>query len=233
MGTTLNNIYNADPDRRRRGKRYTSGAVVSIAGGMVELDVGAKLPDGTAQNLKIPVASGFSPATGQMVSIIYPNDNPASAYAAAMGSASSVAPPSGTHALNDHTGTLANNRLANPNAVFCLNFHVASVGAGVTSATKQALGKNKSGVALTVIGIVVSARAKAGTADPTVDVYEGAASVLSSAVTLAATETAYEATIGDALIANNGEISIRCTTDSDGSIGELHVEVWCKAAHIG
>lgn len=104
MGTyNLSTIYGADPEKRLRKKRYSQGTIVSIAGGYAKIDVGAVLPDGTAVQLNLPLASGFTPTVGQTAVIHYPNDNPNGAYIAAIGS--SAAAPSGTasHGLMDHT----------------------------------------------------------------------------------------------------------------------------------
>lgn len=70
----LHTIYATDP-RRRLGKRYTSGTVLSVGGGKVTLDVGATLPSGAPVTLELPASGSFSPAVGQAVQINYPGDS--------------------------------------------------------------------------------------------------------------------------------------------------------------
>jgi hypothetical protein len=73
-------------------KRYEGGRVVTIGGGIVTLDVGARLPDGTPQYLQLPVATGFDPSVGQNVGIAYQNDNPNGAYVVACGDSLQIDP---------------------------------------------------------------------------------------------------------------------------------------------
>lgn len=232
MDDILRTIYKHDPHRAVRSNRFGSGTVVSVSGGIAELNVGARLPIGTPQNIKLPCAAGFTPSAGQTVAILYPNDSPNSGYVVASGHAAAVVSGAGSHNLDDHTGQLSNARLVAPKAAFCLSFHIGSVGAGAAVGTRQAATKNKTGKVLTVLGVTVFARSRTGTANPTVNVYEAAASILNAAVTLLADGTIYEPTVDDTSIANGAEISVRCTTDADGSISELDVHLWVKAEHI-
>jgi len=232
MDDILRTIYRYDPHRAVRSNRFGSGTVVSVSGGIAEVDVGARLPIGAPQNIKLPCAAGFSPSAGQTVAILYPNDSPNSGYVVATGYAAAVASGIGSHNLDDHTGLLSSARLAAPKAAFCISLHIGSVGAGVVVGTKQAATKNKTGKVLTVLGVTVFARSRTGTADPTVDVYEVAGSILAAAATLAADGTMYEPTVSDSSIANGAEVSVRCTSDTDGSISELDVHIWVKAEHI-
>jgi hypothetical protein len=99
----LSRIFQADPTRQLRAKRFAYGEVVSKAGNRVTVNVKATLADGTAQNMEVPCASGFTPVVGQTVVILYANDSPQSGYATAVGTAAGAAPASGTHPLTSHT----------------------------------------------------------------------------------------------------------------------------------
>ena len=202
----LANAQEANALRRRELTRFLSGAVVSIAAGRVEVDVGCTLPDGTAQNLWMPVAVGFTPFVGQTVEIAYDNGS-LRPYAVAVGHSSDVDP------------------LTTAQATSCLSFHVPSVGAGVTVATKQAATKNKLATELAIEDITVFAAAIAGS--PKVDIYEGASSILSVQTTLSAA-TVHELSIGDACIAADAELSVRCVTAGGESITGLSVHVWWR-----
>ena len=103
---TLGTIYDTDPTRRVREKRYTLGSVVSLSGGMVEVNVGATLPDGTPQNLIIPCASGFNPSVGDTVQVGYPTDSVHSAYAIGVGQSAANPPTSSSHDIFDHSNFL-------------------------------------------------------------------------------------------------------------------------------
>jgi len=205
---------------------------VAKAGKEIEVSVGATLADGTPVTFKAHCADGFDPSVGQSVAVVYATDSPHSGMAAAVGSAAAAAPGDTPHSLNSHTGTLDNNRLTNPKAAFCITLAVASVSSGAVNTTLQAATNALAGVALTVLGVTVFATGIAGTADPTVDVYEGAASILSAPQAVAAAGTVYEPTVTDASIANAATLSVRCTTDADGSLTGLTVGVWVKAAHL-
>lgn len=74
----------ANPATALKAKRYETGRVIAVSGGVAEIDVGAKLPDGTLQSLFLPVAAGLSIEPGQSIGIIYPNDNPNAAYVVAV-----------------------------------------------------------------------------------------------------------------------------------------------------
>lgn len=104
-GNVLNQIYSGNPITRTNRKRYSHGTVVSFSGGEVEVDVGARLPDGTPQNIIVPAASGFKPTSGQSVTLIYANDSVHSVYAAAVGESSSSPPSIASHGLFDHSNT--------------------------------------------------------------------------------------------------------------------------------
>jgi hypothetical protein len=83
MANPIAATLNADTTQAVARKRYETGRCVSVAGGIAEIDVGAVLPNGTAQNLFLPVATGTTLVVGQAVSILYPNDNPNAAYVVA------------------------------------------------------------------------------------------------------------------------------------------------------
>ena len=101
----LSQIYSGNPVDKANRKRYSHGTVVAFTGGEVEVDVGARLPDGTPQNIIVPAASGFNPVAGQSVTIVYANDSVHSAYAAMVGDSSSSPPSIASHGLFDHTNT--------------------------------------------------------------------------------------------------------------------------------
>ena len=75
--------------------------------------------------------------------------------------------------------------------------------------------------------ISIWARAEAGTADATVDVRDDAATILSAVTTIAAAATMYTASIATRLatIAEGSAVSIYITTDGDGSLGDLTVDI--------
>ena len=204
----LTEIYSADPSKKITQRRYSVGKVVSFAGGLVELDVGARLPDGTEQTLTVPTATGFTPYVGQSVGILYANDDPNGAYAVAAGESSG-----------------ADSILANQTIV-CISLHVPSVGAEVAVGVKQSATKNKSGRILSVLAVTGFAQAVGGT--PQFSVYEGTASILSGLVSLAAGATVYEGSVSDVTIAVDAELSVRCVTDAGESITGLTVCLWCK-----
>ena len=104
MPFTLKDLYKSDPNSKNREKRFGYGTVVGISGGIMEIDVGASLPDGTPQNLFVPTANGFDPSAGDMVALQYSNDSVHSGYAGAVGSSSSGGTPSSaSHGILDHT----------------------------------------------------------------------------------------------------------------------------------
>jgi hypothetical protein len=88
----IQSVLASDLTKAVSAKRYESGLVISFAGGIAEIDVGARLPSGAAQYLTLPVATGFTPTVGQTVGILYPNDNPNGAYVVACGDASQIDP---------------------------------------------------------------------------------------------------------------------------------------------
>ncbi|GAG08246.1 unnamed protein product, partial [marine sediment metagenome] len=75
--------------------------------------------------------------------------------------------------------------------------------------------------------ISIWARAIAGTADPTVDVRDDGATILTAATTVAAADTVYTASIDPRLstIAEGSKVSIYITTDGDGSLSDLTVDI--------
>jgi hypothetical protein len=104
----LKKIHNSDPQSTMRSRRFTSGTVVAISGSEAEIDVGAFLPDGTPQNLFVPVAPGLSASAGDTILIPYMNDSPHSGLASAVGwSASEGAPSETTHTRAHNMLTVA------------------------------------------------------------------------------------------------------------------------------
>jgi hypothetical protein len=204
----LKSVYSNDPVRTNIRKRFETGKVVSTGGGTVEIEVGARLPDGAAQTMTIPVATGFNPSVGQTVGIQYINDDPNGAYAVANGDASTA------------DGATINKTM------ICISLHVPFVDESIAVGVKQAATKNLSDRLLTVVGVTGFAQAVGGT--PQFDVYEGSGSILSGLVSLAAGATVYEGTVSDASIALDAEISVRCVTDAGESITGLTVCLWCK-----
>lgn len=101
-GEVLENIYNAEPTKQMRAKRFVTGSVVSVSGGEAEVDVGYYQPDGTPQNYILPAASGFNPDAGQMVVIGYASDSPHSGVVMGAGGAAIVQPSVGDHDLLEH-----------------------------------------------------------------------------------------------------------------------------------
>ncbi len=100
----LKDIHRSNPTEAEISKRPGYGKVISFAGGMVEVDTGAVLPDGNTVYLKVPAAEGFTPEVGQSVAILYPNTSSQSGYAVSPGSAAGAATPSGDHTVFQHNG---------------------------------------------------------------------------------------------------------------------------------
>lgn len=235
MKHIVKNIWDKDPAKQIDRRRFSTGRVLSVGGNIVEIEVGAKLPNGEPVTLKVPGAEGFAPSIGAVVALHYPSTSLHSAYVVSLAQSPVLVPRSAQYNGAPITPT----DLTAPNAVFSISLHVTQVWAGAVLTTKQAATKNKSGKVLTVLGVTAFAAGKSGSSDPTVDVYEGASSILSAPLTLAAQETVYDIPVGsgtphvdDASIAIDGELSVRVTTAAEGSIEELTVVVWCKAAHV-
>jgi hypothetical protein len=88
----IKSVLSSDLTKSDVSKRYEVGTVVTIAGGIAEIEVGARLPDGTPQTLRLPVVTGFNPAVGQVVGILYANDNLNGAYVVACGDSLQIDP---------------------------------------------------------------------------------------------------------------------------------------------
>lgn len=75
--------------------------------------------------------------------------------------------------------------------------------------------------------ISIWARAKAGTANPTLDVRDDGTSILTAVTTIAAAATMYTASIEPRLatIAEGSTVSLYLITDADGSLGDLTVDI--------
>jgi hypothetical protein len=86
----IQRIHDADPKTEMRQKRFTLATVYEYAGGIVKCDTGVTLPGGNKVYLEVPCASGFTPAVGQTVAILYSTDSPHSGYAVAAGASASV-----------------------------------------------------------------------------------------------------------------------------------------------
>lgn len=102
---------------------------------------------------------------------------------------------------------------------------VASVGNSEVNTTKQArLVVNRP---FRIRGFHSAATAKAGTTNPTVDLFAAAATVLSAVSTLAAANTVYTGAIADQLVmyAAGTELSVRTVTAADGTITNLKASV--------
>jgi hypothetical protein len=204
----LNKIYGNDPQQVKRNKRFSAGTIVSVGGGEAVVDVGATLRNGQPAYLTIPLASGYSPSEGQIVSIQYANDNLHSAFISGGGTISYASPPGSTSSL------------------FTITLHVACVGSGATVDIKQAATLIQTISPIYITGVMVFARDVSGTSNPTVDVYKGASSILSAPVELTA-QTAAEAVVLDDMTADNAEeLSVRCNVDIDGGLAELQVTIW-------
>lgn len=118
-----------------------------------------------------------------------------------------------------HSGTAGDGPVLK--ARYAVTLFVPSVSANASASAKQAAFQMPH--AATLVEVSVFCTAQAGTEAPQVDVYEGDASVLSSAITLAEAGTCYVATPSDSDIADDAEVSVRCVTDTDGSITNLTV----------
>ena len=114
MDFTLKKLYDSDPNSLKRDKRYSYGTVVSLSGGILEVDVGATLPDGSPQYMYIPSASGFDPSTGDTVSLSYASDSVHSAYAGSVGVSAEAAPSLANHGLFDHLDGATYIEVTNP-----------------------------------------------------------------------------------------------------------------------
>jgi len=108
-------------------------------------------------------------------------------------------------------------------APFLINLFVPSVGASAVNTTRQA------SVVLPfkvkVLKVMHACTAKAGTTNPTVDVWAGGSSILSAAQALSLAN--YDAQVDPSVtsIAAGTSITVRCTTAADGSITNLGVGV--------
>jgi hypothetical protein len=209
----LNDIYKIDPNKRKRQERFSSGKVLSVSGREALLEVGATLPNGAACYIKLPLADGFTPAVGQNVGVQYSNDSVHSGYVS-----------------NDKASAAGVPTLIPAETAFTLSLHVSSVGASAIITDLQAVTKSLVDN-VTVLGVSIFAKTATGTAAPTVDVYEGSSSILSSPQAITAA-TLHEPAVSDTTISLDSEISVRCTTDADGSIGDLEVVLWCKAVQL-
>jgi hypothetical protein len=114
----------ADPAQALKARRYETGRVIAVSGGIAEIDVGAKLPDGSTQSLFLPVAAGLSIEPGQSIGIIYPNDNPNAAYVVAVDDLAQTDPTlvrDLSIALQSNTSTTAyeSNGVFERNLIFC------------------------------------------------------------------------------------------------------------------
>ncbi len=105
--------------------------------------------------------------------------------------------------------------------------NIASVGNSAVNTTKQArIVVNRRH---RLRGFYGSATAKAGTTNPTFDLFAGAATALGAALTIAAADTVYTGAIATPAepVAAGKEYSVRTITAADGTITNLqaHIEI--------
>lgn len=104
-----------------------------------------------------------------------------------------------------------------------ITIHIGSVGASAGGNYAAFSAKET----MRIQGISIWARAEAGTADATVDVRDDGSTILTGVTTIVAAATVYTASIAPriATIAEGSTVSIYLTTDSDGSLNDLTVDI--------
>ncbi|MBI4758274.1 MAG: hypothetical protein HY783_04645 [Chloroflexi bacterium] len=106
-------------------------------------------------------------------------------------------------------------------APFTINFHRESIGASQANTTIQA--QVQLPFKAKVLKVAVACTAKAGTANPTVDVWSGGATILSTPVTLGLANWVYQVDPAVAALESSSNITVRAVTDATGSITNLDV----------
>jgi hypothetical protein len=134
----------------------------------------------------------------------------------------------GAAALAD--GALTPQKLQKPNAYFQVAFdNIPSV---LGNSDETAI---RARLILAIDAELVAVRGvcsgKSGTPDPSFNVYKNGVSVLSSAVTLTATDTTLSGNVSNAGGAANDIYTLRATTAAAGGITNLKVVLLFKAAH--
>jgi hypothetical protein len=106
-------------------------------------------------------------------------------------------------------------------APFVVNLHRESIGASQANTTIQA--QVQFPFKIKVLKVAVSCTAKAGTANPTVDIWKGGATILSSPVTLGLANWTYQVDPATAEVPSDNNVTVRAVTAVDGSITNLDV----------
>jgi len=137
---------------------------------------------------------------------------------------------------NISAGAIGNSKLANPKAYFALHLKAGSVAGGAAIASDRQ-DVTVVPVTATLVAVRVSCTAKddGGGTEPDVDVYlEGGtpASILNSAIDLAAALTAYTGSISTSSFSAGDVLTLRATTDATGGITDLDVVLLFKTNHV-
>ncbi|MEW6232217.1 MAG: hypothetical protein AB1566_07885 [Chloroflexota bacterium] len=106
-------------------------------------------------------------------------------------------------------------------APFVVNLHRESIGASQANTTIQA--QVQFPFKIKVLKVAVSCTAQAGTTNPTVDIWKGGATILSSPVTLGLANWTYQVDPATASVPSDNNVTVRAVTAIDGSITNLDV----------
>ncbi len=106
-------------------------------------------------------------------------------------------------------------------APFMINIHRESIGASQVNTTIQAQVQLPFKAKISKVSIACTA--KAGTTNPTVDVWSGGATILSAAQALSLANYVFQVTPAVTALGSASNITVRVVTAADGSITNLDV----------